>query len=93
MNNQQRKSIKMAGKGFRDQIVFIRLQHFLRNFLKYKVIFSHTKYARIITRQTALEMTKGDCPLIKLNNESVCDGPSLIYVETSKMVICMQHAR
>ena len=65
MNNQQRKiHYKNGRKGI--QRLNCIYQHFLRNFLKYKVIFSHTKYARIIVRHTQREMTKGDRPLIKL---------------------------
>ena len=40
----------------------------------------------------ALEMTQSDHSISNLDNESVFDGPSLIYVVTSKIVICMQHA-
>ena len=37
-------------------------------------------------------MTQSDHSISNLDNESVFDGPSLIYVVTSKIVICMQHA-
>ena len=40
----------------------------------------------------ALKMTQSDHPFINFDNESVCHGLWLMDMETSKIVICMQHA-